>query len=38
MFRRLLPKQSKVASQGRRLHRVGHRNVTIGKQTHATVD
>jgi len=29
----LLPKQSKIASLGRRLHRVGHRNETIGNQT-----
>jgi hypothetical protein len=33
MFPRLLPKHSKVASLGRRLHTLGHRNVTIPLQT-----
>jgi len=33
MVCRHLPKQSKVASLGRRLHKLGHPNVTIGKQT-----
>jgi len=33
MVPRHLPKQSKVASPRSRLHKLGHRNVTIGKQT-----
>ena len=33
MVRRHLPKQSTVASLGRRLHKLGHRNVTIPLKT-----
>jgi hypothetical protein len=33
MVRRHLPKQSTVASLGRRFHTLGHRNVTIPLQT-----
>jgi hypothetical protein len=33
MVHRQFPKQSKVASLGRRVHRVGHRKVTLELKT-----